>query len=185
MERVLILDPGFQPINEVNVRKAIKILFRERLDERGRTVRIAEPVYSPNKPKEDQSIIVRMAGSVFMVPRIIRLVHYIRRKMRHSVPLSKKNVMVRDRFVCVYCGAKTNLTIDHVTPIAKGGRHTWENMVTACMHCNQTKRDRTPSEAGMRMRKQPYQPTISEHLYSRLELLGLADLLKEMLGSFN
>lgn len=183
MERVLVLDPGFQPINEVPVRKAVKLMFRERVDEHGRSVRIAEPVYNPGKPKEAQSIAVRIAGSVFLVPRIIRLVHYIRRKMKHSVPLSKKNIMVRDRFTCAYCGTKHDLTIDHVIPISRGGKQNWENMVTACMTCNQKKADRLPNEAGMRLHKQPYQPTISEHLYARLEVLGLADILREMFST--
>ena len=183
MERVLILDPGYQPINEVTVRKAIKLLFRERPNEKGRMMRVAEPVYNDAKPREEQSIIVRMAGSVFMVPRIIRLVHYIRRKMRHSVPLSKKNIMVRDNFECVYCGSKKDLTIDHVTPQSKGGKHSWDNMVTACIHCNQKKRDRTPNEARMYMKRQPIQPTISEHLHSRLRALGLDTVLDEFFGS--
>lgn len=181
--RVLVLDPRFQPINEIPLRKAVKLMCRESVDEHGRYRPIAEPVYNPDKPKEDQSFVVRMMGKVFLVPRILRLVRAIRRKMRHSVPLSKKNIMVRDRFTCAYCGTKHDLTIDHVVPISKGGKQSWDNMITACMTCNQKKADRLPNEAGMRLRKQPYQPTISEHLYARLEILGLADVLREVFSS--
>src|SRR2546427_8303262 len=39
------------------------------------------------------------------------------------------------------------LTFDHVVPIAKGGRKTWENIVTACWRCNNKKSGRTPEEA--------------------------------------
>ena len=56
--------------------------------------------------------------------------------------LTRRNIMIRDRFCCQYCGCKRNLTIDHVHPQSKGGRNTWENLVTACMACNQKKGSR-------------------------------------------
>jgi len=51
------------------------------------------------------------------------------------------------------------LTIDHVIPRSQGGTSTWENCVLACIGCNKRKADRTPHQAGMRLRKVPHKPT--------------------------
>jgi 5-methylcytosine-specific restriction endonuclease McrA len=47
---------------------------------------------------------------------------------------------------CVYCGkrAKGHLTQDHLTPLAKGGNHTKNNIVPACRKCNAIKGTRGP-----------------------------------------
>jgi 5-methylcytosine-specific restriction endonuclease McrA len=52
-------------------------------------------------------------------------------------------------FICYYCSYqcfRTQLHIDHVIPISKGGKHTVANIAKACSHCNQSKRDKMPSE---------------------------------------
>ena len=51
------------------------------------------------------------------------------------------------------------LTIDHVLPRSQGGVSSWENCVLACMACNKRKADRTPEQAGVKLRKQPTRPT--------------------------
>lgn len=48
-------------------------------------------------------------------------------------------VFVRDGFKCVYCGATSALTIDHVVPVSCGGRNDPSNLVTACRPCNSSK----------------------------------------------
>jgi hypothetical protein len=63
-------------------------------------------------------------------------------QMSAKVALTRRNIMIRDRFCCQYCGSKRNLTLDHVHPQSKGGRNTWCNLVTACMVCNQKKGSR-------------------------------------------
>ena len=46
---------------------------------------------------------------------------------------------------CAYCGAEPKkLTIDHVLPLARGGHHTTENVVPACLPCNSRKRAGPP-----------------------------------------
>ena len=47
---------------------------------------------------------------------------------------------------CVYCGTKSNLTMDHVVPLSLGGTHTIDNIVPACQSCNASKGDRLLSE---------------------------------------
>ena len=41
--------------------------------------------------------------------------------------------------ICVYCGSTEPLTIDHVTPLSKGGTHTIDNLALACKSCNSSK----------------------------------------------
>lgn len=43
-------------------------------------------------------------------------------------------------------------------PKSRGGASTWENLVCACVRCNGRKNDRTPAEAGMLLRRKPYEP---------------------------
>jgi len=47
---------------------------------------------------------------------------------------------------CIYCQSRQNITLDHVVPIARGGRHSIGNLVSACKSCNSSKRDRTIME---------------------------------------
>lgn len=63
--------------------------------------------------------------------------------------------------MCQYCGTKypaEELTFDHVIPQVQGGQATWENIVTACLACNNKKGGRTPQEARMRLIRIPAKP---------------------------
>ena len=73
----------------------------------------------------------------------------------------------RDHSLCLYCGRefqRTALTRDHVQPVSKGGRDIWENVVSACLHCNSRKGNRTPQQASMPLIAVPYRPSWVEHL---------------------
>ena len=51
--------------------------------------------------------------------------------------------------VCAYCGNQTPpraLTMDHVVPVARGGRSSKGNIVPACKACNSKKKLLTPAE---------------------------------------
>lgn len=55
-------------------------------------------------------------------------------------------VLYRDRFACVYCGsraAEAELHVDHVRPVAAGGKTVLGNLVTSCSRCNQSKKAST------------------------------------------
>ena len=55
--------------------------------------------------------------------------------------------------ICRYCGGKfppEELTLDHIVPVARGGRSTKGNMVVCCRSCNQAKKYLTPAEMIMR-----------------------------------
>lgn len=58
----------------------------------------------------------------------------------------RSQVFERDGFICQYCGAKGGLHCDHMQPITRGGTDDIENLVTACLDCNLTKRNKTVAE---------------------------------------
>jgi len=73
--------------------------------------------------------------------------------------LSRRNVLRRDGFRCQYCQGRDRLTVDHVLPKSRGGRHVWTNLVAACNQCNNKKGNRIPEEAGMPLRRKPFRPS--------------------------
>ncbi len=85
---------------------------------------------------------------------------------RHRIPfghahvgLTKHRLFARDRQVCAYCGShysEGDLTVEHITPVSRGGRHEWTNVVTACRSCNTRKGNRRPEEAHMPLIYVPY-----------------------------
>jgi len=85
---------------------------------------------------------------------------------RHRIPLghahvglTKHRLFARDRQVCAYCGdhfAESDLTVEHILPVSRGGRHEWTNVVTACRSCNTRKGNRRPEEAHMPLIYVPY-----------------------------
>lgn len=86
----------------------------------------------------------------------------------HQIPpLNNRELFRRDRHICAYCAGEFSflrLTRDHITPVSRGGRDTWMNVVTACRHCNGVKRNRTPEESGVQLLYAPYVPNKAEFL---------------------
>jgi 5-methylcytosine-specific restriction endonuclease McrA len=91
------------------------------------------------------------------VPSVIRLRYFVKVPFRRRSALNRRAVFARDGGRCQYCGAAAE-SIDHVVPRAKGGTHTWENVVAACRPCNTAKRDRLLSETSMVLRRRPSVP---------------------------
>ena len=98
----------------------------------------------------------------FVFPKVIRLLKYVYVKYRSRVPAcSKKGVLKRDNWKCVYCD-RAATTVDHVVPRAKGGKSTWENLAACCQPCNNRKADKTLKEAGLRLQWIPAAPVIEK-----------------------
>lgn len=142
---VLVLNQNYEPVSICDARKAIVLVYLgkaeivERLDAEVRSVRYSIPF-----------------------PSVVRLQIYIYRPFT-PVVLSRKNVLRRDHHTCQYCGKKTApLTVDHIIPRHLGGKHVWENLVCACIRCNNSKGNRTPEQAEMPLNKKPGKPS---HLF--------------------
>jgi 5-methylcytosine-specific restriction endonuclease McrA len=139
---VLVLNASFEPLHVCSIKRAVTLLMDE----------AAERV-------EDTAAFLRSPSTNFPVPSVIRLRRYVRRPPRYHVAFNRRNVFRRDGHTCQYCGRGSgDLTLDHVMPKSRGGRSTWENIVTACRECNSRKRDRTPEEARMHLLRRPFAP---------------------------
>lgn len=91
------------------------------------------------------------------MPTVIRLNYYV--TIPHKeIPLTRRNVMHRDKYTCQYCDRKSDLTIDHIMPRSRGGKDTWDNVCVACLRCNVTKGSRTPKEVGFKLKTKPRRP---------------------------
>ena len=104
--------------------------------------------------------MIHSARIGILVPKVLVLSVYDRMP-RLEVRFSRRNVFLRDKFTCQYCEKilpETQLNLDHVTPRDKGGRTTWENIVTSCFRCNSRKANKLPHEAGMHPRSKPFAP---------------------------
>jgi 5-methylcytosine-specific restriction endonuclease McrA len=140
--RALVLNQNYEPLNVCSVRRAFVLVFHGK----------AEVLEDGGEP-------IRTAEREFVTPSVIRLHHFIRRP--HPRPrLTRREVFARDQERCQYCGRRGgDLTLDHVIPKHRGGRHDWENLVTACRECNHRKGGRTPQEARMDLLKAPSRPS--------------------------
>ncbi|GAA4639870.1 HNH endonuclease [Actinoallomurus vinaceus] len=142
---VLVLNASYEPLQNVDVRHAVRMLVRG--------VAVVE-----------EAVEGRRIGH-FPLPRVLRLVRYVAMRWRHGhrPAWGKRGLRRRDRGLCGYCGGRGN-TVDHILPQSRGGGSTWENTVLACGPCNNRKRDRTPEEAGMRLLIEPRIPQWNELL---------------------
>ena len=153
---VLVLNASYEPIHVCVARRALILLLKG--------------VAAAEELSNDE---VRSPSKVVPVPSVIRLLEY-RRIPRQTRALSRKNILLRDRYTCQYCGAVSSaseLTLDHVTPRSRGGKSSWENLVTSCRRCNNHKGDRLPDEAKMELSRRP-RPFNLHTSRSLMRLLG-------------
>ncbi len=155
---VLVLNQNYEPLNVCHVRRAIVLLFNGKAEtvENGRG-----HIYTTTR--------------LLDLPSVIRLFYMVKKPIMRR-KLTRREVFERDRYKCQYCGRQTrDLTLDHVMPRFRGGKHSWDNIVSACMTCNHRKAARTPQEAGMRLLHVPTAPPLNpyhifyHHLHSRQE----------------
>ena len=151
---VLVLNQGFEPIG---LRKMKKVLNKCLLREIGGKVILTAEIVSAYA---DRKIPNSWAG-IDNVPAVIRLLHFMYPPEGVTIrgkKLSRKNIWLRDKQNCQYCGDKlklSDMTYDHVVPRSRGGKNIWTNLVTCCVPCNLKKADRTPEEADMPYRSWP------------------------------
>lgn len=147
MNDTLVLDSSNRPIGFVNWKRAVKLFWED----------AAEVV------REDEGGRLLRSPSVQIgLPRVIRVKGYVAKKVRKGLSPTKLNIAIRDSYTCQYCcdelESLSDCTLDHVIPKSRGGQNTWENLVTACGHCNRKKANNTPAEAGMTLMRTPTEP---------------------------
>lgn len=157
----LVLNRHWQPVGVSTVARALVLIWND-------VARVVDPDefrlfcwedWTQVEPGDDEPCI-RASRLRLKVPEVVCLSRYDRLPGQ-AVTFSRRNVAKRDHHTCQYCGTQPGweqITIDHVIPRAQGGASSWTNCVAACMRCNTRKADRTPEQAGIRLRKSPVRP---------------------------
>ena len=165
METCVILNGDYTFLNVVNWKRAICLMVKKKVE----------------VLKFSDTVVRNGEGEIIThVPLVMRLMKIIRMIYKNKVPFSKKNIFVRDKYKCAYCGGGHELTIDHIMPGSRGGKSNFDNCVTACKPCNNRKGRRTPSESKMFLSHQPYAPTISEFIRLKMKQLGIDKFLEDI-----
>jgi 5-methylcytosine-specific restriction endonuclease McrA len=165
--RVLVLNRVWQAVNIVGVKRAFSLLLQEHAQvihaEDGSFQMMDAAMWlahsAENPPKPGQAVIRTVRMSV-RVPKVLLLRHYDKLPAK-EVRFNRGAVFERDNCRCQYCGqtfSEDDLNLDHVIPRDRGGKTSWENIVTSCIHCNSRKGNRLPHEAGMHLLRQPQRP---------------------------
>jgi 5-methylcytosine-specific restriction endonuclease McrA len=142
---VLVLNATYEPINVTGVRRAIVLVLK-----------------GVATTEEEDGCFIHSARLEFRIPSVIRLTEF--RHIPHQTrALSRKNILIRDRYTCQFCGRTlpaAELTLDHIIPRSRGGHTDWDNLVACCHRCNNLKGDRLPEEAGIKLKRPPRPFTI-------------------------
>ncbi|MGQ9676709.1 MAG: HNH endonuclease [Chloroflexota bacterium] len=159
---VLVLNQNYEPLNVCNTRRAFVLVSRGK----------AEVL------EHSLSGVLRTPNREYPQPSVIRMIYLIKRP-RPKVKLTRREIFLRDGYTCQYCGTRSrDLTIDHVIPRRHGGKHTWENLVSACRACNHRKGGKTLEEAKMKLLHLPHQPRASSYYVLHQHLLNYSEWKK-------
>ncbi|BDZ49323.1 HNH endonuclease [Frondihabitans sucicola] len=132
MNRTLVLNASYEPIAVVSSRRAFLLVMNDKASVLSQSDRV-----------------LRSATVTAFEPSVVLLRQFIRIP-RRSIPLSRRAVLEMYDYTCAYCFKYGN-TLDHVLPRARGGTNTWDNVVVACVKCNNKKADRLLSELGWKL----------------------------------
>lgn len=128
--RVLLLNATYEPLRPVSWQRAVILLVDGLAD-------LVEQV---------DGEVIRSPSTTMPFPSVIRLRRYVRIPLcDRETPISRRIILSRDDKRCAYCLGPAD-TIDHIHPRSKGGKHRWNNVVSACRRCNAIKGDRFLSE---------------------------------------
>lgn len=133
MRYTLVLNSDYLPLEIQDSKRAFLNVYKDTVD--------SIDIYPDAK--------FRSTLDEWDVPSVVRTRTFVRRPYQKA-SLTKANVHKRDGYTCVYCGedARKHLTVDHVIPRSRGGKNSWDNLVTCCFACNNVKDNRTPEEMG-------------------------------------
>ena len=141
---VLLLNQNYAPLNVCPTPRALSLVSRGKAE-------ILEYRQPP----------ITATARLVESPSVIRLRRFVRTPPPR-LTVTRAGVHARDGRTCQYCGGQPKrVTLDHVRPVCQGGDFSWTNLVTACGPCNVRKGGRTPEQAGMRLRRQPFEPRVA------------------------
>ena len=143
MLKALKLDSSFKPIEVIDALEALILC-----------------IIGKAKAIETYEEKVNSVRQSFDLPAVIVINRYVKYRMGDGAP-TRQNIIWRDKNACQYCGndfKTSELTVDHVLPRSRGGKNTWENLVAACVPCNQKKGAKTTVEADMHPIRKPFVP---------------------------
>lgn len=136
---VLVLNNGYSPINICTINRAYKLIVKGR----------AEIIEEDNHP-------INTSNKSYPRPSVIRLLNTV--VFYKKISVTRNNIFKRDEYRCGYCLSTQNLTVDHIIPKSKGGKYSWENLITCCQKCNNKKDDKSLADSGMKLLFEPYRP---------------------------
>lgn len=156
-DQILRLNMAGQPVEWLHWKEAVCLYVRERV--RWNLGGCVRRVYGGRSS-------ITCSRSQIDLPAIIACSG---RLTRHSVApvLTNTALFARDNNQCLYCGqyfTARELSRDHIHPVSRGGRNRWENVVAACLRCNQHKGSALLSETSMQLLALPFRPNPAEYL---------------------
>lgn len=164
---VLVLNRVWQPVNVVGAKRAFAILFQDHaqvIDPNDGDFRVYTCEqwieHCTSTPPQANQPVMKTVKISLQIPKVLLLRSYDRVPVQ-EVKFSRQSVFERDGYRCQYTGRiypPKMLNIDHVIPRDRGGKTTWENVVTSSIHCNTLKANRLPHEAGLKLIRKPFKP---------------------------
>jgi len=166
--RTLVLNKSFSVVSIISWQRAVSLLYSKSAE---RILHWDVEMSDFSYCEYDTTVSNYDRRFVWRIPSIIRLTKSNVFPRRYEPRFSKINVFYRDNFECQYCGFKQLrekekgknpgifLTMDHVVPISKGGKTTFDNCVCACSRCNLQKGDKSHEEINLRLKKKPSNPS--------------------------
>lgn len=165
--RVLVLNRLWQPVNIVGVERAFSLLLQDHAqviytgDENFRLMdSVAWLTLSKEFLPEDNEVYIQTVCLRIRLPKVLLLRNYDKLPTQ-EIKFTRDNLFERDDYRCQYCGNHfdvVHLNMDHVIPRDRGGRTSWENIVTSCIKCNTRKANRLPHQANMHLIRKPERP---------------------------
>ena len=167
--RVLVLNRLWQPVNIVGVERAFSLLLQDHAqviytgDENFRLMDSAAWLaLSLEASPEDSEAYIQTVQLRIRLPNVLLLRRYDKLPTQ-EIKFTRDNLFERDDYRCQYCGNHfdaVHLNMDHVIPRDRGGRTSWENIVTSCIKCNSRKANRLPHQANMHLIRKPERPKL-------------------------
>lgn len=160
-QKVLVVNRLWQAIDETDVQTAMCDIVRgvaTGIDTGSTPLRAVTWEEWSVLPVREGDRFLRTIHGAIRVPTVICKAAYA--EMPKRVPkLDGRGVGERDGYICQYSGDYApDGNLDHVTPRHQGGKSTWENLVWSKKDINQRKGNKTPAQAGLKLRRKPFKP---------------------------